>query len=107
MLISSLFCCELLERFEKPAIAAAFPSGIVHGFAGVIGGMFPAPHGSVCAALLVPGTRMNLKVTAPRGSITLHCLCFPTQRRITHIKTLPSIIPKSQPGCGAPAAILA
>lgn len=26
--------------------------GAVHGFAGVIGGMFPAPHGEVCARLL-------------------------------------------------------
>lgn len=26
--------------------------GAVHGFAGPIGGMFPAPHGSICAALL-------------------------------------------------------
>ena len=61
---SKCFCCSLLQLFEKPAIAVAVPAGIVHGFAGVIGGMFPAPHGSVCAALLVPGTRMNLKVTA-------------------------------------------
>jgi len=42
--------------------------GIVHGFAGVIGGMFPAPHGSVCAALLVPGTKMNLKVLARQSA---------------------------------------
>lgn len=35
--------------------------GVVHGFAGPIGGMFSAPHGSVCAALLVPGMRMNWK----------------------------------------------
>ena len=26
--------------------------GAVHGLAGPIGGMFPAPHGAVCAALL-------------------------------------------------------
>jgi alcohol dehydrogenase class IV len=26
--------------------------GAVHGFAGVIGGMFPAPHGAICACLL-------------------------------------------------------
>lgn len=34
--------------------------GAVHGFAGPIGGAFPAPHGAVCAALLPHVTRMNL-----------------------------------------------
>jgi len=39
--------------------------GAVHGFAGPIGGMFPAPHGAVCAALLAPVMRAN--VTALRA----------------------------------------
>lgn len=34
--------------------------GAVHGFAAPIGGMFPAPHGAVCAALVAPVTRANL-----------------------------------------------
>jgi alcohol dehydrogenase class IV len=34
--------------------------GAVHGFAAPIGGMFDAPHGAVCAALLAPVTRVNL-----------------------------------------------
>jgi alcohol dehydrogenase class IV len=33
--------------------------GAVHGFAGVIGGMFQAPHGAVCARLLPFTMRMN------------------------------------------------
>ena len=33
--------------------------GAVHGFAGVIGGMFPAPHGAVCARLLPPVMAIN------------------------------------------------
>jgi alcohol dehydrogenase class IV len=45
---------------EDMAIASLFGGlalanaglGAVHGFAGVIGGMFPAPHGAICAALL-------------------------------------------------------
>jgi alcohol dehydrogenase class IV len=34
--------------------------GAVHGFAGPIGGQFPAPHGAVCAALLPHVMRANL-----------------------------------------------
>jgi alcohol dehydrogenase class IV len=34
--------------------------GAVHGLAGPIGGMFPAPHGAVCAALLPHVTATNL-----------------------------------------------
>jgi alcohol dehydrogenase class IV len=35
--------------------------GAVHGFAGPIGGMFPAPHGAVCAALLPHVMAVNLR----------------------------------------------
>lgn len=35
--------------------------GAVHGFAGPIGGMFPAPHGAVCAALLPQVMAANLR----------------------------------------------
>lgn len=38
--------------------------GAVHGFAGPMGGMFPMPHGVVCACLLPPVMEMNLKVLA-------------------------------------------
>jgi len=40
--------------------------GAVHGFAGPIGGMFPAPHGAVCAALLPHVMRMNLRALRVR-----------------------------------------
>ena len=41
--------------------------GAVHGFAAPIGGMFPAPHGAVCAALLAPVMEMNMAALAVRG----------------------------------------
>ncbi len=42
--------------------------GAVHGFAAPVGGMFSAPHGAICAALLGPVTRANvaaLRAQAP------------------------------------------
>jgi alcohol dehydrogenase class IV len=40
--------------------------GIIHGFAGPIGGMFPAPHGMVCARLLPFGMAANLRALRQR-----------------------------------------
>ena len=44
--------------------------GAVHGFAAPIGGMFPAPHGAVCAAVLPHAVEINveaLRARAPHG----------------------------------------
>jgi alcohol dehydrogenase class IV len=40
--------------------------GAVHGFAAPIGGMFDAPHGAICAALLAPVMRMNVQALRAR-----------------------------------------
>jgi len=40
--------------------------GAVHGFAGPIGGMFPAPHGAACAALLPHVMNANLRALRQR-----------------------------------------
>ncbi|MYD10704.1 MAG: iron-containing alcohol dehydrogenase [Chloroflexi bacterium] len=40
--------------------------GAVHGFAGVLGGMYDAPHGAVCAALLPPVMAANIKALRDR-----------------------------------------
>jgi alcohol dehydrogenase class IV len=41
--------------------------GAVHGFAGPIGGMFPAPHGAICAALLPYVMEANLRALRQRA----------------------------------------
>jgi alcohol dehydrogenase class IV len=40
--------------------------GVVHGFAAPIGGMFDAPHGAVCGALLPAGMRVNIAALRER-----------------------------------------
>ena len=40
--------------------------GAVHGFAGPIGGMFPAPHGAVCATLLPQVVEANVRALRQR-----------------------------------------
>jgi alcohol dehydrogenase class IV len=60
---------------EDMAIASLFGGfalanaglGAVHGFAGPIGGMFPAPHGAICAALLAPVMEANIRALELRA----------------------------------------
>jgi len=42
--------------------------GVVHGFAAPIGGMFDAPHGAVCAALLPHGMAVNIRAVRARDA---------------------------------------
>jgi alcohol dehydrogenase class IV len=42
--------------------------GAVHGFAAPAGGMFAAPHGALCAALLAPVMEVNLRALRARAS---------------------------------------
>jgi len=41
--------------------------GVVHGFAAPIGGMFDAPHGAICAAVLPAGMRANIAALRERN----------------------------------------
>jgi alcohol dehydrogenase class IV len=41
--------------------------GVVHGFAAPVGGMFDAPHGAVCAAILPHGMRANIQALRARA----------------------------------------
>lgn len=60
---------------ESLAIASLFGGlclanaglGAVHGFAAPLGGMFEAPHGAVCAALLPAVLRVNARALAARA----------------------------------------
>jgi alcohol dehydrogenase class IV len=47
--------------------------GVVHGFAAPVGGMFDAPHGALCAALLPHAMAINIRACRARapGSETL------------------------------------
>ena len=41
--------------------------GVVHGFAAPMGGMFDAPHGAICAALLPHGMAINIRACRARA----------------------------------------
>lgn len=55
----------LASLFGGLALANA-KLGVVHGVAGVLGGMFPAPHGAVCAVLLPPVMAVNVQALRER-----------------------------------------
>ncbi len=44
--------------------------GAVHGFAGPLGGLFDAPHGAICAALLPAVMEMNVDVLVARTPVS-------------------------------------
>jgi alcohol dehydrogenase class IV len=56
----------LVSLFGGIALANA-KLGAVHGFAGPLGGMFRAPHGALCAALLAPVMRANVAALRARA----------------------------------------
>ena len=58
--------------------------GAVHGFAGPIGGMFPAPHGAICGALLPHVMAANLHALRVRDP---HSYAFSRYCRIATILT--------------------
>ncbi len=56
----------LVSLFGGLALANA-KLGAVHGFAGPFGGMFPAPHGATCAALLPHTMAINVEALRERA----------------------------------------
>ena len=63
--IQSRVNLSLASLFSGFALANA-KLGAVHGFAGVIGGMYHAPHGVICAALLPSAMKVNIQVLLKR-----------------------------------------
>ena len=63
---SARYDMSLASLFGGLALANA-GLGAVHGFAGPIGGMFEAPHGAVCAALLPHVMAVNVQVLRRRS----------------------------------------
>ena len=61
--------------------------GAVHGFAGVIGGMFHAPHGAVCASLLTSVIHMNISALEMRD---------PSSRALDRYKEISKIITNNE-----------
>lgn len=57
----------LVSLFGGLALANA-GLGAVHGFAGPFGGMYDAPHGAICAALLPAAMTVNLRALKERDS---------------------------------------
>jgi alcohol dehydrogenase class IV len=55
----------IASLFSGLALANA-KLGAVHGFAGVLGGMFDAPHGAICAILLPPVMETNVRALQQR-----------------------------------------
>ncbi len=56
--------------------------GAVHGFAAAIGGMFPAPHGAVCAALLPHVIAANIRTLRARSPEDEHLARYRTVARV-------------------------
>jgi len=65
-----------IQSRENMAMASLFSGialanaklGAVHGFAGVLGGMYAAPHGLICAALIASVTKANIDALMLRNS---------------------------------------
>ena len=66
--------------------------GAVHGFAAPIGGMFDAPHGAVCAALLPHAMDVNVEAVAARQPVRL--------ARFTEVARLLTRMPHATAGDG-------
>ncbi len=71
--------------------------GVVHGFAGPLGGMFDAPHGAVCAAILPHGMTANIRHLRSNPGP-------PTSATLTRYRTLARYLtgtPTAEPEDGA------
>jgi alcohol dehydrogenase class IV len=68
--------------------------GAVHGFAGPLGGMFPAPHGALCAVMLPHVMEINLRALRERQPSN------PALRRYDEVARLLTGNPQPKPDAG-------
>jgi alcohol dehydrogenase class IV len=61
--------------------------GAVHGLAAPIGGMFPAPHGAVCAALLPDMMELNIRVAQQQKAVEITRRYNEIARSLTGVPT--------------------
>jgi alcohol dehydrogenase class IV len=74
--------------------------GVVHGFAAPVGGMFEAPHGAVCAAILPHGMAVNIRALGQRAPDSIALARYREIAKIlTGIRTQPT--KTVSPGCGS------
>ena len=78
----------LAALFSGMALANA-KLGAAHGFAGPIGGMFPAPHGAICARLLPVVMETNLRALQERAPAS------PVLSRFTEVARLSTGSPEA------------
>jgi alcohol dehydrogenase class IV len=75
--------------------------GAVHGFAAPAGGMFAAPHGAVCAALLAPVMEVNVRALDQRAP------GHPSRARYDELGALLGASPEAGPAIGWVRALIA
>jgi alcohol dehydrogenase class IV len=77
----------LVSLFGGLALANA-RLGAVHGLAGPIGGMFPAPHGAVCARLLPAVVTTNLRALQARAPDSPALVCYAEVEQVCRFVSL-------------------
>jgi hypothetical protein len=77
--------------------------GAVHAFAAPMGGMWPAPHGAICAAVLPHAIEVNVEALRRRAPTTPRCAGTTRSRACSRASRTPS---PTTPCCGSPISAI-